>query len=94
MIDTKIWNVDYIGEKVIKPMYEDSAFPLELADEIKSAIEKQIPKRPKIDSWSAALCPFCGSQLSELVGDGYYKHYTSEKYCNCGQLLDWSDKDE
>jgi hypothetical protein len=33
-------NWDMIGEKVIKPMYEDGEFPLTLADEIVKALKQ------------------------------------------------------
>lgn len=65
----------------------------EILDEaLKLAIEalgKQIPQKPIIKSWSPALCPFCGSELSESLGDGYYKHYKDKKICDCGQKLNW-----
>lgn len=53
------------------------------------ALEKQIPKRPIIKAWGAASCPCCGVHLSESLGDGYYKHWTSLKFCDCGQKLVW-----
>ena len=52
-------------------------------------LEKQVPKRPKIENWCPAYCPSCGKKLSDSVGDGYYKHYYSLKMCDCGQQLDW-----
>lgn len=59
-----------------------------------SAIEKQIPKNIKIKKWSPAICPSCGYELSESVGDGYYKHPTFLEICpKCYQRLDWSDGD-
>lgn len=54
------------------------------------ALEKQIPKHPKMNSWCPAYCPSCGSELSENVGDGYYKHWRSKKVCDCGQKLNWN----
>jgi len=54
-----------------------------------NALEKQIPQKPKIESWSPALCPTCEKELSESVGDGYYKHWYSMKICECGQKLKW-----
>ena len=56
-----------------------------------SALEKQIPKKPIIESWSPARCPLCGSELSELLGDGYYKHWYGLKICECGQKLKWDE---
>jgi len=57
------------------------------------ALEKQVVKKPIIKSWSPALCPCCGKELSELEGDGYYKHWDNLKVCDCGQKLDWEVED-
>lgn len=54
--------------------------------------EKQLPKQPYLKSWSPARCPSCGEELSEHMGDGYYKHCYSLERCpnpDCGQRLDW-----
>ena len=60
-----------------------------------SAIEKQIPKKPKKkeeNQYSAFYdCPCCGGYLvskidGELCGGQEYKYC-----CRCGQALDWSD---
>jgi hypothetical protein len=64
----------------------------DLSEAFKLAIEsmeKQIPKKPKIESWSPALCPACGEELSESIGDGYYKHWYNKEICDCGQKLKW-----
>lgn len=53
------------------------------------ALKKQIPTRPIIKSWCPAYCPSCHAELSENKGDGYYKHYTNLKVCDCGQKLKW-----
>jgi len=55
------------------------------------ALEKQIPKNPIIESWNPALCPSCGEELSESIGDGYYKHWQGLKICECGQKLKWDN---
>ena len=55
------------------------------------ALEKQIPKQPKIKSWSPALCPSCDKELSEHLGDGCYKHWYSIKVCKCGQKIKWEE---
>jgi len=55
------------------------------------SLEKQILKTPIIKSWSPALCPSCDKELSESIGDGYYKHYYGLKVCECGQKLKWED---
>lgn len=59
-----------------------------------SALEKQIPKKPIITSWSPAKCPSCGMELSESLGDGYYKHLYGLEICNCGQKLSWESEVE
>ncbi len=58
---------------------------------ILEVLEKQIPKKPKIEPWSPALCPSCSEELSESVGDGYYKHWYNLKICDCGQRLMWEE---
>ena len=79
MIDTKKWNIDFISEKVIKPMYEDGKFPLELADQIRDVIEKQIPKKAERVGVTQIKCK-CGVVIR------------LNKYCPyCGQRLDWEE---
>ena len=59
-----------------------------------TALEKQIPKKPVLVGlhiWSPAKCPSCGAELSESLGDGYYKHWNAKKVCDCGQKLDWNE---
>jgi len=53
------------------------------------ALEKQIPKKPKIESWEPARCPCCDGSLSESIGDGYYRHNYSLNICECGQKIEW-----
>lgn len=52
-------------------------------EECRTAIEKQIPKKPNFtEDKEFALCPCCN-------GKGLLD---KQKYCdNCGQKLDWSD---
>ena len=62
-----------------------------------NALEKQIPKKPIIKPWCPAICPCCGENLSEYLGDGYYSHRTFLERCtdaDCSQRLDWSDVDD
>lgn len=54
-----------------------------------NSLEKQIPTEPIISSWCPAYCPSCNAELSELIGDGYYKHYQGKRICDCGQQLKW-----
>lgn len=61
-----------------------------------NALEKQIPKKVKIEQWIYTKCD-CGFEFSKHNGDGYYsiplKNKT--KYCpNCGQKLDWESDEE
>ena len=61
-----------------------------------SALEKQIPKKVVIKEWNPAICPTCGAELSESMGDGYYKHWSHLQRCpnpDCGQRLDWESED-
>ena len=55
------------------------------------ALNKQIPRIPIMKSWNPALCPSCNKELSECIGDGYYKHWYGLKVCECGQKLKWED---
>lgn len=58
------------------------------------ALEKQLPKKVEVKEWSPAICPSCGTELSDSLGDGYYTHPTYLKRCpnpDCGQRLDWSE---
>lgn len=55
-----------------------------------SAIEKQIPKKVKIDE-GYVLCPICNHCIEDIdfISDN------SHKYCDCcGQALDWSDAND
>lgn len=55
-------------------------------------LEKQIPKQPIMERWNPALCPACGEELSESIGDGYYKHLYNVNVCNCGQKIMWEEE--
>ena len=58
-----------------------------------NALEKQIPKKVKIEQWIDTKCD-CGYEFSKHRGDGYYSIplENKTKYCpNCGQKLDWSE---
>lgn len=58
--------------------------PLEFAV---SALEKQIPKKPKAYPLSDGQCPSCNAVFD-------YDWKPKSKYCqNCGQALDWSDNE-
>lgn len=62
---------------------EDKYIPV-----IKSALEKQIPKKPKVifDEYSYFECGNCGEAI--YCSDELKTH----RYClNCGQALDWGE---
>ena len=75
--------------------YEISSYDFDWLETAKSALEKQIPKKPKnylvnmkhIDF----LCPNCKKRIISKV-DGEWVAGKNQKFCdNCGQALDWSD---
>ena len=56
----------------------------------KSALEKQIPKKPIKDEYGFLHCPYCDDDDDSLMHDSNF----SDRYnycCYCGQALDWSD---
>lgn len=65
-------------------------------EEVRKTMEKQKEKKPIIQPWSPARCPSCGDELSDNLGDGYYRHRTFLKRCTnaeCAQRLDWSEEE-
>jgi hypothetical protein len=54
-----------------------------------NALKKQIPKKPIQERWNPSRCPCCDAELSELLGDGYYRDYNDKEICDCGQKLKW-----
>jgi len=90
MTKTEIKNIKtYI--KVLENILSWEEFDIKI-DALRYAIlslEKQIPKKPKIERWNPALCPCCGGELSESAGDGYYNHFYNLEVCKCGQKLNW-----
>ena len=67
-----------------------------------SALEKQIPKKPKhIDknatfdgNWKK-VCPACGRVLVERITtpeESYPEIYNHTPHCICGQAIDWEEK--
>ena len=67
----------------------------EFSQVVTSALEKQIPKKVKIEQWICTKCD-CGFEFSKHHGDGYYSIplENKTKYCpNCGQAIDWSEKE-
>ena len=55
-----------------------------------NALEKQIPKKIKIEQWIYTKCD-CGFEFSKHYGDGYYSILLENKtkYCpNCGKKIE------
>ena len=81
-----------MGCNKVRALYN---IPLENMELIVQALEKQIPKKVKIEQWIYTKCD-CGYEFSRHHGDGYYSIplENKTKYCpNCGQKLDWSDEE-
>lgn len=65
-------------------------------EEVRDAVERQKPKKVVIERWSPSICPRCGNELSENLGDGYYEHPIFLERCpnpDCAQRLDWSEEE-
>ena len=58
-------------------------FPKEF---VKSALEKQIPKKPR-ETRCALMCANCGHKITEKGCKKLNRFYCKK----CGQALDWSD---
>jgi len=79
-----------LREREYYKKYNNTQEILDAIDLAILALEKQIPVKPIIKSdYSPALCPLCNEELSEHLGDGYYKHYYGRSICECGQKLRW-----
>ncbi len=59
----------------------------------KTAINKQIPMKPKaegLDDMDNYLCPECKTAIGSI--DDYFGCNKINKFCfNCGQALDWGE---
>lgn len=85
-----------ILERDLNCLKQNKALPdsIQAMDMAINALEKQIPKKVKIQQWIYTKCD-CGYEFSKHHGDGYYSIPLEKKtnYCpKCGQKLDWSDK--
>ena len=70
--------IQAIPEKIWDQLSEPDREAMEMAF---SALEKQIPKKPK-----SVFCPQCGEEFSD---DDCW----SSDYCrNCGQAIDWEEE--
>lgn len=57
----------------------------------KTAVEKQIPKKPIDNRYPWAICPNCGGSVN-LKNIQEHIHNEEASHCeHCGQALDWSD---
>lgn len=86
----------------VKIAREDPEFEcdnLEFQRMIDIAIEKQIPKKPKILNYQPLIkagwkheCPNCGCAVGKNKFTDYEYLEEYEEYCTqCGQALDWSE---
>ena len=67
-----------------------------------SALEKQIPKKPKrfdknatFDGNWKKVCPACGRVLVERITtpeESYPEIYNHTPHCICGQAIDWEEE--
>lgn len=80
-------------EMAIKALEEVQEYrKLGTVEEVREAVGKDTAKKVIIKPWEPCKCPTCDKELSESVGDGYYKHYYYLKRCpECGQRLNWGD---
>ena len=82
----------YAYEMAIKALEEVQQYrAIGTPEELQAAMEKQIPKKVKIEQWIYTKCN-CGFEFSKHHGDGYYSIplENKTKYCpNCGQRLNW-----
>lgn len=61
-------------------------------EECREAVEKQKVKYIKIEAYCPAYCPTCRFELSESLGDGYYKYFDNLSRCpKCGQKICWDE---
>ena len=84
---------DFIRQKVCEtdPCLKEYDFNI---DKIADAINKQIPKKPKVQK-TAYFCPVCSTNVGFRLEEesGLLAHYG--KYCEiCGQAIDWSEEKE
>lgn len=71
-------------EKIESTVYRlcsnaDNKTDMECLECVKTLLNKQKPMKPIVSRNGSLICPTCGEPL----------HPT--KWCDCGQLIDWSD---
>lgn len=90
--------------EILQEERDYAQFPSYVKEAIKiaiSALEKQIPKKPKrinknsiFDGNWKMICPCCGATLVERITtetQSYPIQYNMTEHCMCGQALCWSD---
>lgn len=84
---------DYVIEEAIEALKEIQQYrEIGTVEECREAVEKQKPKKVIIKPWEPSICPTCGVELSESLGDGYYKHWMYLRRCTrCGQKIQWDE---
>ena len=84
---------DYAIEEAIEALEEIQQYrEIGTVEECRKAVEKQKPKYIKIESYCPAYCPTCRFELSESLGDGYYKYFGNLSRCpKCGQKICWGE---
>lgn len=70
-------------------IFVDNKYVIFTEREVKSAIEKQMPKKAEHDDGVWSICPNCGGSVAN---DSEEAHNGETSYCDhCGQAIDWSD---
>ena len=77
----KILEVAKTAVEWIAPLEYQVAFDMAI-----KALEKQIPKKPKMPLDEYWVCPMCGRKVEYIY---LYGHCMS-----CGQVIDWSEKND
>jgi hypothetical protein len=103
-----VQQVESIDDAICKQIHDmavangiDDVYVLD-KKQILSALEKQIPKKPKILTWQLLIdagwkhgCPNCGCAvgINKHLGFAYEEYLEpNESFCcSCGQALGWSD---
>jgi hypothetical protein len=60
----------------------------------KSALEKQIPKKPIDDRYPWCICPVCGGSVYLKNVQEHIMNLETTHCEHCGQALDWSDTND
>ena len=86
---------DYAIEEATKALKEIQHYrEIATVEECRKAVEKQKAKYIKIEAYCPAYCPTCGFELSESLGDGYYKYFENLSRCpKCGQAISWEESE-